>query len=315
MPYSLAVSLLKTKNGCTRPWHSRFLSLVTASFPGASASSSLKTLPSPQVLTLASVCPQLAQYPGAARPMQATNSSPESPSKCKHFTSSPPTQWASLGLLRRPNSRCFSRPALGHSGTCSRGSFQSRNQNLSLPFSSCTFCHEVKPKLPAKVFRGATCPSPSPLTFYLLWSSCFSFCSSNTPIIPSSGHCRCAFTSLGPALCTDAPAKGIPPFHTIQPLSSTGSSSCPRFSLLAQMCPCLSLPPLIRMENPSRVSIRGSPLYPHSLGTLLGTEWVLDNRVLMESSPLRLTCNYHKLLGEFSCIVPSVFIHGITVNH
>ena len=68
MPYSLAVSLLKTKNGCTRPWHSRFLSLVTASFPGASASSSLKTLPSPQVLTPASVCPQLAQYPGAARP-------------------------------------------------------------------------------------------------------------------------------------------------------------------------------------------------------------------------------------------------------
>ena len=145
----------------------------------------------------------------------------------------PSNQWASLGLLRRPNSRCFSRPALGHSGTCSRGSFQSRNQNLSLPFSSCTFCHEVKPKLPVKVFRGATCPSPSPLTFYLLWSSCFSFCSSNTPIIPSSGHCRCAFTSLGPALCTDAPAKGIPPFHTIQPLSSTGSSSCPRFSLLA----------------------------------------------------------------------------------
>lgn len=55
MPYSLAVSLFKNKNGFTRPWHSHSLSQVTASFPGASASSSSSTLPSPQLLTLASV--------------------------------------------------------------------------------------------------------------------------------------------------------------------------------------------------------------------------------------------------------------------
>lgn len=52
-------------------------------------------------------------------------------------------------------------------------------------------------------------------------------------LIPSSGRCRCAFTRLGPDLCTDAPAKGTPPFRTTQQLSSTRSSSCPRFSLLA----------------------------------------------------------------------------------
>ena len=52
------------------------------------------------------------------------------------------------------------------------------------------------------------------------------------------------------------------------------------------------------MENPSRVSVRGSPLYPHSLGTLLGTEWVLNNHVLMESSPLRLT-RIANSLGNF----------------
>lgn len=40
MPYFLAVSLFKNKTGFTRPWHSCRLSLVTASFPGASASAS-----------------------------------------------------------------------------------------------------------------------------------------------------------------------------------------------------------------------------------------------------------------------------------
>lgn len=53
MPYFLAVSLFKNKNAFTRPWHSCCLSLVTASFPGASASSSPSMLPSPQLLTLA----------------------------------------------------------------------------------------------------------------------------------------------------------------------------------------------------------------------------------------------------------------------
>lgn len=46
MPYFLAVSLFKNKNGFTRPWPSCCLSLVTPSFPGASASGSPSAWPS-----------------------------------------------------------------------------------------------------------------------------------------------------------------------------------------------------------------------------------------------------------------------------
>lgn len=52
MPYFLAVSLFKNKNGFTRPWSSCCLSLVTPSFPGASAAGSPSALPSPKRSTL-----------------------------------------------------------------------------------------------------------------------------------------------------------------------------------------------------------------------------------------------------------------------
>lgn len=114
---------------------------------------------------------------------------------------------------------------------CSRGSSQSRNQILSLLFFSCTFCHEVQPKLPAKIFKGAACPSLSSLT---------SVCSARTAslsapqilrLIPSSGRCSCAFTSLGPDLCTDAPVKAPLP-------SAPPSNSLPQDLVLVPDLAC-----------------------------------------------------------------------------
>lgn len=47
MPYFLAISLFKNKNGFTRPWPSCCLSLVTVSVPRAWALGSPRALPSP----------------------------------------------------------------------------------------------------------------------------------------------------------------------------------------------------------------------------------------------------------------------------
>lgn len=69
MPYFLAVSLFKNKNGFTRPWHSHCLSLVTAPFPGAWAPGSPPLGQAPGRSTLPPPLAWLAQLPldGKAR--------------------------------------------------------------------------------------------------------------------------------------------------------------------------------------------------------------------------------------------------------
>lgn len=63
MPSSLAVSLCKNKNGFARPWSSCGLSLVTASFPGASALGSPNAVPRRDLHSVSSRRPQLPQLP------------------------------------------------------------------------------------------------------------------------------------------------------------------------------------------------------------------------------------------------------------